>query len=127
VCHGIPGPNPLREGDIVNIDVTLIVDGWHGDTSRMYAVGRISRRAERSSASPMRPYSAALRQSSPAPQRAYRRRHPILREATLQRRFVISAGRARQVFHDRPTFCTTASRRRRGFEARHAVHHRAHD
>ena len=47
VCHGIPGPKPLREGDIVNIDVTLIVDGWHGDTSRMYAVGHISRRAER--------------------------------------------------------------------------------
>lgn len=47
VCHGIPGPKPLREGDIVNIDVTLILDGWHGDTSRMYAVGAISRRAER--------------------------------------------------------------------------------
>lgn len=47
VCHGIPGPKPLREGDIINIDVTLIVDGWHGDTSRMYAVGEISRRAER--------------------------------------------------------------------------------
>ena len=47
VCHGIPGPKPLREGEIVNIDVTLIVDGWHGDTSRMYPVGRISRRAER--------------------------------------------------------------------------------
>ncbi len=47
VCHGIPGPKPLREGDILNIDVTLIVDGWHGDTSRMYAVGEISRRAER--------------------------------------------------------------------------------
>ncbi len=47
VCHGIPSPKPLREGDIVNIDVTLIVDGWHGDTSRMYAVGEISRKAER--------------------------------------------------------------------------------
>ena len=47
VCHGIPGPKPMREGDIVNIDVTLIVDGWHGDTSRMYTVGAISRRAER--------------------------------------------------------------------------------
>ncbi len=47
VCHGIPGPKTLKEGDIVNIDVTLIVDGWHGDTSRMYPVGRISRRAER--------------------------------------------------------------------------------
>jgi len=47
VCHGIPGPKPLREGDIVNIDVTLILDGWHGDTSRMYPVGHIPRRAER--------------------------------------------------------------------------------
>jgi methionyl aminopeptidase len=47
VCHGIPSPKPLREGDIINIDVTLIVDGWHGDTSRMYPVGAISRRAER--------------------------------------------------------------------------------
>jgi len=47
VCHGIPGPRPLREGDIVNIDVTLIVDGWHGDSSRMYPVGEISRKAER--------------------------------------------------------------------------------
>jgi methionyl aminopeptidase len=47
VCHGIPGPKPLREGDIVNIDVTLIVDGWHGDTSRMFPVGEISRRASR--------------------------------------------------------------------------------
>jgi methionyl aminopeptidase len=47
VCHGIPGSKPLREGDIVNIDVTLIVDGWHGDTSRMYTVGEVSRRAMR--------------------------------------------------------------------------------
>jgi methionyl aminopeptidase len=47
VCHGIPAPRPLREGDIVNIDVTLIVDGWHGDSSRMYGIGEISRKAER--------------------------------------------------------------------------------
>ena len=47
VCHGIPDEKPLREGDILNIDVTLIVDGWHGDSSRMYAVGAIPRRAER--------------------------------------------------------------------------------
>ncbi|HEX5999369.1 MAG TPA: type I methionyl aminopeptidase [Hyphomicrobiaceae bacterium] len=47
VCHGIPNAKPLKEGDIINIDVTLIVDGWHGDTSRMYPVGHISRRAER--------------------------------------------------------------------------------
>ena len=36
VCHGIPNDKPLREGDIVNVDVTLILDGWHGDSSRMY-------------------------------------------------------------------------------------------
>jgi methionyl aminopeptidase len=47
VCHGIPSDKPLRGGDIVNVDVTLIVDGWHGDSSRMYAVGEISRAAER--------------------------------------------------------------------------------
>ena len=47
VCHGIPNDKPLRGGDIVNIDVTLIVDGWHGDSSRMYAVGEVSRAAER--------------------------------------------------------------------------------
>src|SRR5215471_11745749 len=47
VCHGIPGEKPLKEGDIVNVDVTLILDGWHGDSSRMYAVGAIPRRAER--------------------------------------------------------------------------------
>ena len=47
VCHGIPGEKPLKEGDIVNVDVTLILNGWHGDSSRMYAVGAIPRRAER--------------------------------------------------------------------------------
>ena len=47
VCHGMPNAKPLKEGDIVNIDVTLIFDGWHGDTSRMYAIGEISRRADR--------------------------------------------------------------------------------
>ncbi len=47
VCHGIPGEKPLKEGDIVNIDVTLILNGWHGDSSRMYPVGEIPRRAER--------------------------------------------------------------------------------
>ncbi|RVH07789.1 type I methionyl aminopeptidase [Sinorhizobium meliloti] len=47
VCHGIPNDKPLREGDIVNIDVTYVVDGWHGDSSRMYPVGEIKRAAER--------------------------------------------------------------------------------
>ena len=42
VCHGIPTNKYLKEGDIVNIDVTAIVDGWHGDTSRMFFVGEVS-------------------------------------------------------------------------------------
>jgi methionyl aminopeptidase len=47
VCHGIPNDKPLREGDIVNIDVTFVLDGWHGDSSRMYPVGQIKRAARR--------------------------------------------------------------------------------
>ncbi len=47
VCHGIPGPRTLRDGEIANIDVTCIVDGWHGDTSRMYLVGDVPARARR--------------------------------------------------------------------------------
>src|SRR3974390_2125768 len=47
VCHGIPNDKPLKEGDIVNVDVTLILDGWHGAWSRMYPIGEIPRRAER--------------------------------------------------------------------------------
>ena len=47
VCHGIPDNKPLKDGDVVNIDVTYILDGWHGDSSRMYPVGTIKRAAER--------------------------------------------------------------------------------
>jgi methionyl aminopeptidase len=47
VCHGIPGEKRLQEGDIVNIDVTVILDGWHGDTSRMFTVGQVSIKAQR--------------------------------------------------------------------------------
>jgi methionyl aminopeptidase len=48
VCHGIPSPDKrLKQGDIINIDVTVIKDGWHGDTSRMFAVGKISPAAQR--------------------------------------------------------------------------------
>ena len=42
VCHGIPSKKYLNEGDVINIDVTAIVDGWHGDTSRMFFVGDVS-------------------------------------------------------------------------------------
>ncbi len=47
VCHGIPGPKVLKDGDILNIDVTVILDGWYGDTSRMYVAGTLPRKSER--------------------------------------------------------------------------------
>ncbi len=47
VCHGIPGPKLLADGDILNVDVTVIVDGWFGDTSRMYVAGALPRKSER--------------------------------------------------------------------------------
>ncbi|WP_407066946.1 type I methionyl aminopeptidase [Hohaiivirga grylli] len=47
VCHGIPNDKPLRDGDILNIDVTYILDGWYGDTSRMYYIGDVPRKAQR--------------------------------------------------------------------------------
>ncbi|MDB2414782.1 type I methionyl aminopeptidase [Rickettsiales bacterium] len=47
VCHGIPSDKKLKDGDIVNIDVTTLVDGWHGDTSRMFWVGEPSVKAKR--------------------------------------------------------------------------------
>lgn len=47
ICHGIPNSTPLQEGDIVNIDVAVIKNGWYGDTSRMYAVGKIDPLAQR--------------------------------------------------------------------------------
>ena len=47
ICHGIPGEKTLKEGDIVNIDVTPLLDGWHGDTSRMFLVGDVPLKAKR--------------------------------------------------------------------------------
>ncbi|MFY7835545.1 type I methionyl aminopeptidase [Novosphingobium sp. ERN07] len=47
VCHGIPSEKTLKDGDIVNIDVTPLLDGWHGDTSRMYLVGDVPLKARR--------------------------------------------------------------------------------
>jgi methionyl aminopeptidase len=47
VCHGIPGDKALKDGDIVNVDVTPMLDGWHGDTSRMYLVGNVPIKARK--------------------------------------------------------------------------------
>jgi len=47
ICHGSPGPKALKEGDIVNVDVTPLLDGWHGDTNRTYLVGEVNIKARR--------------------------------------------------------------------------------
>ena len=47
VCHGIPSNKVLKEGDIINVDVTALKDGWHGDTSRMFKIGEVSVKAEK--------------------------------------------------------------------------------
>jgi methionyl aminopeptidase len=47
ICHGVPSEKVLKKGDIINIDVTVIVDGWHGDTSRMYYVGAVAVKPKR--------------------------------------------------------------------------------
>ena len=47
ICHGIPSEKKLKNGDIINIDVTVIVDGWHGDTSRMFYVGDVQVKPKR--------------------------------------------------------------------------------
>ena len=47
VCHGIPGPKTIRDGDIVNVDVTPLLDGWHGDTNRTYLAGNVALKAKK--------------------------------------------------------------------------------
>lgn len=47
VCHGIPDDKPLKKGDIINVDITVIKDGWHGDTSKMYFIGEVAPYAKR--------------------------------------------------------------------------------
>jgi methionyl aminopeptidase len=80
VCHGIPNDKPLKNGDIVNIDVTVIKDGWHGDTSRMFIVGEGSIAAKRLCAFT---YEAMWKGIAKVARRApgrHRPRHPDLAE-----------------------------------------------
>ena len=129
VCHGIPNDQPLKNGDIVNIDVTVIKDGWHGDTSRMFIVGEgsiaakrlvqlTSTRCGRGSTRSSRAFASAT--SAPPSRRSPKRNgfsvvrefcgHGIGRASTRTRRS-----------------CTTASPARRRAQGRHDLHHRADD
>ena len=80
ICHGIPSNERiLKDGDILNIDVTVIKDGWHGDTSKMFLVGKCAPHNERSPAAP--PTASAQPSGSAGPARSPRcaRRCPVRR------------------------------------------------
>ena len=87
VCHGIPNEKPMKEGDIVNIDVTLILDGWHGDSSRMYPIGEIPAQGGAADRGHLRCDDARHRGGEARPHhRRHRRRDPELCRAAAHER-----------------------------------------
>jgi methionyl aminopeptidase len=104
VCHGIPNDRPLKNGDIVNIDVTVIKDGWHGDTSRMFVVGKRLDRRQAADPDHLRGDVEGHRQGQgPAPPRRHRQRDPDLRRSngfSIVREFCGHGIGAR--FHEEP-------------------------
>ncbi len=104
VCHGIPGPKQLKSGDIVNIDVTVIIDGWHGDTSRMFLVGDVPIKARRLVEATYQSLLLGLEQAKPG-NRLGDISHAIQSYAEKQRYGVVrdfcGHGLGR-VFHDAP-------------------------
>ena len=115
VCHGIPGDKRLKSGDIINIDVTVIRDGFHGDTSRMYLVGNAPILARRLTAAC---HEAMWRGHSTGPAggapRRHRPCHPELSpKATVSRWFASIAAMGSAAYTTRiRKCCTTASRAR---------------
>jgi methionyl aminopeptidase len=107
VCHGIPGARTnarLSEGDIVNIDVTAIVDGWHGDTSRMYLVGEVSPKARRLVTATYDAFELALKEIKPGA-RLGDIGHAIQAHVEAQRMSVVRdfcGHGVGQIFHDNP-------------------------
>ena len=129
VCHGIPGDRALREGDIVNIDITVIVDGWHGDHSRMYAIGKVSRPPRRLIDVTYEGLARGIAAVKPGA-RLGDVGHAIQSYVEAQRCSVVrdfcghGVGR---VFHDAPEHPALWPRwHGRGAETRHVLHHRAH-
>ena len=113
VCHGMPSAKRLRDGDIVNIDVTVIVDGWHGDTSRMFLVGDVPLKARRLVDIT---WECLQRGIAAAKARQHARRHPATQSRAMRRRSAarwsaISAGTGWGACSTmRPTSCTSAGR-----------------
>jgi methionyl aminopeptidase len=127
VCHGIPGPRALREGDIANIDVTVIVEGgWHGDTSRMYGVGEVSARSRRLCDITYEAMLKGIAQVKPGA-RFGDIGYAIQQYVEGQRASVVRdfCGHGLgQVFHDAPNVLHFGSRGEGRPEARHVLHHR---
>ena len=106
VCHGIPGDKMLKDGDIVNIDMTVIKDGWHGDTSKMFQVGKPTIRGQRICDVAYKAMVLGIEMVAPrrAPGR-YRPCHPDLcREAAelLGGARILWSWHRAQVFHEDP-------------------------
>ena len=130
VCHGIPHAKQiLKDGDIINIDVTLIVDGYHGDTSRMFSLGNPARSLRNWWQSLTSAAAEALRRSNREPD-----------WATLARRFrntrsrkdspsyrILSGTESVMCSTQLPKWPTTASEEPGRNCARHGVHDRTHD
>ena len=128
VCHGIPGDRKLEPGDVLNIDVTVILDGWHGDSSRMYAAGMPSTRARNLIDVTYEAMLRGVRAVKPGVTlgdvgyaiQKLRRGPPLLRGARLLRpRHRPALPRTAQRAAFRPP------RRGPGAAARHVLHHRA--
>jgi methionyl aminopeptidase len=128
VCHGIPSPGKiLKKGDIVNIDVAVIQDGWFGDTSRMYVVGTPSPLARRLVDTTYEAMRAGIRQVKPgatlgdighAIQAVAQREHfSVVRE--------YCGHGIGQAYHEAPDVLNYGLRGE-GLRGRHGVHHRAH-
>ena len=133
VCHGIPGEKKLKDGDIVNVDVTVIKDGYHGDTSRMFMVGEAvdpgtaTRRSDLRGDVARHPRDQARR----APRATSRRDDPALRGRTRLFRVVrefCGHGIGKQ-FHEEPAGAPTTrpSWHRAQAAGRHDLHRRADD
>ena len=128
VCHGIPGDKRLQNGDIVNIDVTTILDGWYGDTSRMFFVGEVGVKARRLCDVT---YEAMMRGIAAAKPGGHVGDigHAIQTYVESQRFSVVrdfSGHGLGRIFHDAPNILHYGKRRHRaGAAARHVLHRRA--
>ena len=131
VCHGIPGDRVLKPGDIVNIDITVIKDGYHGDTSRMYYVGEPSHPGAAAVRGHLRVHVARHRAGAPGRARsATSARDPDpCREARLSASCASSAATASAASSTRSRRSCTTARPATGLRAgaRHDLHRRADD